>query len=237
MKELPHPFMERFNDVVHAEEVFAFVTRDTELQQKACVALESLLRETAEQKALAIARQSEDLANLFLACECAATSLLSQIKMWLCLKEGKGDEAWDQLIAAQDAALWAQRAHPGFASLRNYAHRLELIEKLIFPPQVFTSAGFLVNHQVCSICKQEYGECRHIAGRPYMGRFCSIRAEGLTIDHVSIVDEPADKRCRVTHFDVDGGRRNRMTWLVEPGEGKGTTEVIVARATSLNSDL
>lgn len=31
------------------------------------------------------------------------------------------------------------------------------------------------------------------------------------------VKEPANKKCRIVEFAVEGGKRNRMTWRVEPG--------------------
>ncbi|MDD3381663.1 MAG: hypothetical protein PHD68_10735, partial [Rugosibacter sp.] len=67
----------------------------------------------------------------------------------------------------------------------------------------------------CSICGGDYDDCDHLIGRPYMGRFCYIIARDISLDHVAIVKEPADKRCRVERFNVDGGVRNRMTWRIE----------------------
>ena len=48
-----------------------------------------------------------------------------------------------------------------------------------------------------------------------MGEFCYIIARDIELDHVSIVESPADKRCRVERFSVEGGTRNRMTWKFE----------------------
>lgn len=106
----------------------------------------------------------------------------------------------------------------GFAHLSEHNKKLEAIEELVFPPQVFISSGMIVGKQECSICGAEYGDCNHLVGKPYMGRFCYIIAKDLSLDHVSIVEHPADKRCRVQHFDVEGGTRNRMTWKIEPKE-------------------
>jgi len=77
--------------------------------------------------------------------------------MWILLKEEKPDEAWDKLVSAQMAAADAVRAHMGFAHLETQAQRLEEIERLVFPRQVFVSAGIIVQHQECSICGNEYG--------------------------------------------------------------------------------
>ncbi len=32
-----------------------------------------------------------------------------------------------------------------------------------------------------------------------------------------MVEEPANKQCRIVYFNAEGGKRNRMTWRVEPG--------------------
>jgi hypothetical protein len=138
--------------------------------------------------------------------------------MWAFLKAGEFDEAWNQLILAQQSAIDAMRAHSGFQHLKEHNLRLESIEKLVFPPQVFVSAGWLVGRQECSICGSIYGECDHLAGKPYMGQFCAIIARDLIADHTAIVENPADKRCRVTRFSAPGGMRNRMTWQVDPSD-------------------
>jgi hypothetical protein len=51
-----------------------------------------------------------------------------------------------------------------------------------------------------------------------MGQFCHIIARDLSLDHVAIVTNPADKRCRIQQFDDEGGSRNRMTLRIEPKE-------------------
>lgn len=136
--------------------------------------------------------------------------------MWLLLKEGRADDAWNELVAAQGSLAFAVKAHEGFAHVDGNIRRLDAIERLVFPPQVFLSSGLIVRSQICSICEKEYEDCDHVKGRPYMGEICTITLVPSAVDHVSIVDNPADKRCRILQFDVDGGRRNRMTWAVEP---------------------
>jgi hypothetical protein len=203
-----------FNAMVKEVEVLLSIARSGELQREACKTLDAQAEKLANEKAKAIAARDEDLANLLLGCQSVNTSLLAELRMYLLLKEEKPDDAWDQLVLAQDGAIDATRAHPGFAHLVQQSAKLEAIEHLVFPPQVFISSGFLAANQECSICSAEYGECDHLLGKPYMGKFCYILARNLSVDHVAIVDSPADKRCRVRSFSVEGGNRNRMTWLV-----------------------
>ena len=138
--------------------------------------------------------------------------------MWILLKEGRPDEAWDELVNAPDGVSNAIRAHNGFSHLDPHLQTLDAIEHLVFPPQVFMSVGMIVGSQICSICGSEYEDCEHIKGRPYMGRFCTVTLIPAKIDHVSIVEDPANKRCRALKFSVNGGDRNRMTWRVEPSD-------------------
>lgn len=207
-----------FNSLVKEVEVLLSIARSGELQREACRTLDAQSEKLANEKAKAIATRDEDLANLLLGCQCVNTSLLAELRMYLLLKEEKSDEAWDQLILAQDGAIDAIRAHPRFAQLVHQNAKLEAIEHLVFPPQVFISSGFLAANQECSICSSEYGDCDHLLGKPYMGKFCYIIAKNLSFDHAAIVDSPADKRCRVRSFSVEGGNRNRMTWLVTRSE-------------------
>jgi hypothetical protein len=74
----------------------------------------------------------------------------------------------------------------------------------------------IVRHQECSICGSEYGDCDHLAGKPYWGKFCYIIAKDFEPHHIAVVRNPADKRCRIMGFSVDNGERNRMTWKVGP---------------------
>lgn len=208
-------FVAEFNELVKESENMLSITRDSELQRAACSVLEDALRRTHIEKQKAIASCDEDYANLLLGCESVAHALLAELNMWLLLKEEKPDEAWNHLVAAQMASVDAARAHDGFRHLEHHHQRLEAIEHLVFPRQVFVSSGMLVGFQECAICGQDYDDCEHLVGRPYMGRFCYIIARDVALDHVAIVEHPADKRCRVERFNAEGGTRNRMTWKIE----------------------
>ena len=212
-----------FNDIIEECENLVCITRDRQLQQEAAAKLQQLRMQITVLKQQIVKHGDEDSANLLLGFECVATCLHAEISMWLLLKDEKPDEAWDWLVTAQANAVAAVRAHRGFAHLEKHSGRLATIEEVIFPPQVFMSAGLIVGHQECSICGAKYGECDHLAGKPYMGQFCSIVTKDLRADHVAMVDEPADKRCRIVRFSVFGGTRNRMTWKIEPSE-VGNTE-------------
>ena len=223
------PFLTEFNKAVKETGVFLSIARASELQQDASEALEQLIPKIAEEKAHAVKDKNEDYANMLLGCECVAAALVAELKMWILLKQEEPDAAWDQLVSAQDASRAAARAHDGFSHLAFHYQRLEVIEQLIFPPQVFTSTGLITKRQECSICGYEYEDCAHLVGRPYMGQFCSIVIRKAELKEASIVENPADKRCRVMDFSVEGGKRNRMTWRVER-DGEESCKSVKSRA-------
>jgi hypothetical protein len=89
------------------------------------------------------------------------------------------------------------------------------------------STGLIIEHTDCSICGEIYDECDHVAGRAYMGRICSQVVRGIReVTEVSIVEHPADKRCRVFNFTDNGIKRDLMTWRIMPSDPpKEDTEV------------
>lgn len=210
-----NPTIDRLNSIIKDVETVRCITRASELQRAACGRLKDLLAECREQKVAAVSAGDEDFANLVLGFECVARYLRAEIEMWLLLKEEKPDEAWDKLVSAQNSAIAAVRAHRGFAHLEKIGERLLTIEKILFPPQTFVSTGLVVRNQICSICGTEYGECDHLAGKPYWGRFCAIITRGIEANHLALVKEPDDKGCRVTHIGVPGGSENKMTLRIE----------------------
>ena len=220
MTEQELAFIDRFNEAVKECRVFIYITRDSDLQREACATLNEQLAAIAAEKAEAIRRGAEEHANILLGCHSLATALKAEIEMSLLLKEGRPDEAWNRLVDAQYALADAIRADAGFGNLTNQLDRLLAIEALVFPPQVFLSSGMIVKNQICTICGQEYEDCEHVKGRPYMGEFCRVRLIPSEVDHVAIVDKPANKRCRIFKFGVQGGYRSRMTWAIEPATEK-----------------
>ncbi len=215
MNDDKRTFVEDFNASIKEAENFLTIARCSELQRKAIASLDELRVKVRALKIGAIAERDEYLANLLLGYQCVVEALAAEIEMWILLKEENPDAAWDKLVEAQMSSLAACRAHPGFSHVGHHYQRLETIETLVFPPQIFVSSGMLVKRQECSICGIEYEDCGHLIGMPYMGEFCSVVAREIELDHVAIVENPADKACRIREFDVVGGVRNRMTWRVE----------------------
>jgi len=216
--------LREFDRCTRNAQIFLSIARDTTLQRAVIAELSDLATQVDSWKKEAVLAQIEDSANLFLGMGCAIQALASELDMWLLLKAGDPDNAWNKLIDAQMATLDALRAHGVFASFSGNINRLHGIERLVFPPQVFFSAGLIVESSFCSICGTEYGECIHVIGRPYMGQLCRRILKNVTPDHVAIVSEPANKRCRVVSFTSKDGKRNRMTWKLESPQDSSENE-------------
>ena len=208
----PCSWTDEFNATVKSVERFLNTTTGLEIQVDAIALLERTLGHLHKQKECAIRSQDDEIANVVLGCECVITSLQRELQMWVALKKDDPHAAWDFLIAAQLAAGSAARAHPSFQRWARHQDRLSLIQELIYPRQLFTSVGGEVTRAQCSICEAEYGVCDHIRGRAYMGEFCTRNIHRMKLSEVSLVEEPADKCCRVTSMSVDGAVRDTLTW-------------------------
>ena len=221
-------FIQSLNKRVKEIQPLLYITRDVELQQGAIESLAQFAVEVADEKAISIKSNQEEYANALLGCECIIGALQAELRMWILLKQEEPDKAWDQLIAAQIACMAAARAHDGFGGASSQLwRRLDRLEHLMFPPQTFMSSGLILEEFHCSICEEDYEDCSHIRGLPYMGQFCRVVITKAKVDHVSLVDSPKDKRCRVLLVGVEGGMRSQMTWLIgEADSDDAPTEAI-----------
>lgn len=222
MKNRINEFIKKMNEVLKWGQTLCFITRGIELQEDACKQLEDLAKETAIFKADVVSQGDEDTANTLLSFECGIAAVLAELRMWIDLKQEKPSEAWDHLISAQNAASAAMRAHDLGLNMSGYISRLEAVEKVVFPPQMFSSIGFHIREATCSLCDDAYAECNHVKGRPYMGEFCTMIIKQCNFQEVSIVEHPRDKRCRVTSFSENGSKRDKMTWRVADDESEAS---------------
>ena len=97
MSEPVPSFVTEFDNIVGECATFRYITRDSGLQKGACTKLRDLLARIETEKESAKASGNEDYANLLLGCKCVADGLISEIEMWLLLKEGRPDQAWERL--------------------------------------------------------------------------------------------------------------------------------------------
>ena len=85
----------------------------------------------------------------------------------------------------------------------------------MFPNHGFASIGAIVKKSECSICGQEYGECDHLKGKPYMGRICYEYVTECELEEISLVPNPGIKHCRIISItDEEGITRDTLTWQI-----------------------
>lgn len=191
-----------------------YIVRDRHYHELFAGMLKDFIKSTGQLKEAMIKENDEESANTLLAIECFCEALRSEMQMWLALKREDPNKAWNHLIDSQDWAKASTHAmYLDRLQQEHYIEKLHQIEKVVFPPQVFNSPAMLIRNVQCSICKQDYGKCDHIAGKAYMGRFCS---EVVTkIDsalHLAIVNYPYDKKAIITESWENGKWQDRMTW-------------------------
>lgn len=198
-------YLERYKSITDRAQKFLYITRDIDLQKQFKNEIEDLITETIEWKEYGVDQSDENLANQQLAFENILKALLAELNMWISFKKDDMHSAWDFLIDSQSHTRTALQAHKIAEPSESYAQRLHNIEKLLFPPQIFNSPGFLVKKAKCSICGKDYEECDHIKGRPYMGEICSRIIEDAELLEVSIVDVPASKKARMHQMTNENG--------------------------------
>lgn len=211
MKNSIESFRDHFNEVVEAVQRFAVFVRAREFQEQSIAKIEELRAECTVAKERAIADQSEDAANAYLAFEFMAKALAEEFRFYLALKADDPDSAWDHLVNAESSSAAAMKSYAIASHLDGYIQRLHALERLLFPQPVFFSSGFIVRESECSICGAEYGECSHVKGRPYMGKLCARIVKQADLQEISVVSDPADKHCRALQYTDNGVTRNMFT--------------------------
>ncbi len=211
-----HKLLAEYTSVIHEAETLSFMARASELQAEKVEFLDKYLKQLRCVKAGFQDDTNEYGANIVLALELLTRAIRSELVMWLLLKREEPEKAWDSFIDAQGLAAAASRVHEVDQIALCRMPMYEVIEKVIFPPQMFFSSGFITKYRTCSICGSSYDDCDHLAGMPYIGELCTIIIKEVAeILEVSVVDKPADKQCRVTDFADQGHYRNKMTWRLD----------------------
>lgn len=220
---------DEFNDLAERSRPLLYLARSSTLQSETAAASDAIVDRIHQVRLRAILAKGAVVADGMLALSSLAGALDFEIRLYLMLKSDQPEKAWNTLIGAQENVDSAMRADPRLRTFTEKAAQLRQLEEWLFPPQTFTSVGMLAKRQLCPICRRDYDALVHVAGRAYLGRFCSMSPEGVSTDHVATVVSPADRRCRLTSQGVPGvGMRNLMTWEVEPGDdGKETPDNLI----------
>jgi hypothetical protein len=123
-------------------------------------------------------------------------------------------ELWASVVAQEFAKSWNSvqdaldrvRLVKKFSGLDVSFFEDQLLElERAYPYKVFASMGAVVDRFDCSICGLDIdGDmCTHRRGELYGGSLAhGIAREIISLDHVSLVLDPVDKRCVITLDDV-----------------------------------
>jgi hypothetical protein len=206
-------YRNKANDIFEDIGKFACYTRGIEFQKDSIVKLTAFKEDVISEKELAAKSNDNDLANAFASFEFVTEAMISEFKMWIELKEENYNSAWDSLVDAQSYASMSMQAHETNGHLENYIRRLEVLEKVLFPPQLFFSDRSVISESTCSICGKSMDDCEHIKGKFYLGKQCyEVIKKIETIYAYDIVKDPANKKCRALTFSENGNDTDLMTY-------------------------
>ena len=204
--------IEEYNEIMKECGEYFFMSISKESQQDAIKKLTILKEKAVVLKKKMIKLKDGDSANASLSLENTIRAHVNELDMWIAFKEDEPHKAWNSLINAQDAARTAMQAYDISPYFEGYSNKLHLLEKLLFPPQLYYSPSFVTKRERCSICGEEYSECDHIVGKAYMGEICCRIIEDCEeLKEISIVKEPSNKRSRIFQVMVGDVARDTLT--------------------------
>lgn len=213
MNDLLKTYRDKADDLFEDIGKFACYTRGIEFQKQSIEKLNAFNIEIKKQLNNAILNNDNDLANAFASFELVVDAMKFEFEMWINLKEENYDNAWDSLIDAEYSAILAMQAHNINGHLSQYINRLNLLEKTLFPPQLFFSDRSVISKSKCSICEKSMEDCEHLKGKFYMGKHCYEIIEDLEkLIAFDIVKEPANKKCRAKTMSENNKTIDLMTF-------------------------
>jgi hypothetical protein len=216
---------DEFNEVASKAQNIAIFCRDIELQKEQIQLLTTFIEKLNTLKDSNKNRFSEPELNLILFIIFNIEAVKHELEMLVQLKENKIDMAWASLVRAQTKISVAIANHPfDQKHLQGYLSRLESYEKLLFPKMVFASVGYLIKKTRCAICGLEYEECDHMKGKFYNGELCIREIHEAELEEGSIVENPANKMCRMISTTIDGKEVDALTLKAKDATGKAYTK-------------
>lgn len=126
------------------------------------------------------------------------------------MKEGKFREAWRALVNVE-TGLGRLSKHHSFDDYHMHFVRVHSIQfQRLLPFKLFFSIGSIVKERRCGLCDAVITPrrgCHHRKGEIYDGEMCFHVITQASVDHVAIVDEPADKNCILIAPGLEDSRR------------------------------
>ena len=201
----PKLLIDEFNKMIFIAQKKAYITIGIEIQKEEITIIQNYLIDLSVLKKEYVERHLENEANLVYCIENSLLALKHELEMLIDIKEDRMANAWNNLVRAQviygtvlQNSTFLQETN------ENYLKRLEEYEKLLFPNLYFQSVGGLIRQSHCSICNEKSGECDHIKGKLYYGELCSRIITEMEIEEISLVENPANKHCRIISVEQNG---------------------------------
>ncbi len=156
---------------------------------------------------IAIKKNDEYCANISFLLKMNFTLIRSIGRFWKFCEDYEYRDAWMNLQDAlsQNRILLHHFDPEKDDSIPKSYEYLSLIEKL-FPYRIFVSSGLNQLQLKCSICgKSSFDpDCNHIDGNLYWGKRAYNIVEKIgSFDHISLVFNPANKKCILSDFEYD----------------------------------
>lgn len=210
--ENPNLLIKQFNEIAAISQKKAFITIGIEIQEDEIKTLESYREELKVLKKGFVDRNLENEANLIYCIDNSLLALQYELEMLVNIKKDNMHEAWGNLVNAQVTYGAVLSNYPFELDSENgYMERLISYEKLLFPYLYFQSAGGIIIKSHCSICHQSLSKCDHIKGKLYMGEMCCRIITEMKLEEVSLVENPANKHCRILAIKQNGKTIDIMT--------------------------
>ena len=147
----------------------------------------------------------DDVLNEFYVLNTYVAMLSSYSDLWEKIVKTEFTSSWNSLQDALDQLRTVKKfsGHDANQGIDFFEYQLTELEKL-YPYNVFFSIGAIVECCECSICGKDIDsfDCPHRRGELYRGEMAYGTFRNIiSLDHVSMVKHPADKRCVVQYDD------------------------------------
>lgn len=208
----PQLLINEFNELIDVAQSKSFITVGIEIQKNEIEVLRRYQENLQELKAGFIARHLENEANLVWCLISSVNIIENELLMLVNIKEDKMAEAWANLVRAQVVIGCVMRNHPFDSSqLEGQVRRLSSYEEILFPKMFFQSVGGIIKKSECSICHKDLDTCDHLKGKLYWGELCYRVITEMDLEEVSLVENPANKLCRIISIEKDGAKWDVLT--------------------------
>lgn len=152
-----------------------------------------------EQIRLRSARRPDDFFDDLFVLDRCVDFLAAYARVWRLVAQSQFTESWDALQDSLDLLRLIKRL--SVIDVSCFEDQLVELERA-YPYNVFFSIGAVVTRFECSLCAEDMDSlaCPHRRGHLYRGRMAqAVAKEIVELDHISMVDQPQDKRCVVSY--------------------------------------